>query len=278
MDSFFDSIPIVEKRRVHFHAFFRELHQQMFENIGSNDAMGEALNIMLSECRLLCFDEFHLHDIGDAMLISRLFKAIFARRCVLLTTSNYPPAELLPNPIYHERFLPTIRLIESHMDILSIAGDIDYRSLNTGEADTFHRGAFVSPGDPAQREMLGLPAYPVETHEIKVNHRLLRGADLGDRTIYFTFEDLCESATAVMDYLVLVDQFDYWILSGLPKISSASAAAQQRFLNLIDILYDRRCTLFLISPLSLDKAMDLCEIADIGRTRSRLSQLRRLEK
>ncbi len=276
LDGFFDAVPIAEKRRVHFHAFFRELHQRMFEQAASGNAMEAALGLMLGDCRLLCFDEFHLHDIGDAMLISRLFSAIFARGVTLLTTSNYPPDGLLPNPLYHERFLPTIELIKARMDILSVAGDIDYRGLETGEPDPFHEGAFLCPGNEAQRQALGLPKRPAGGQDMRVGHRLLRVLSVEGRTLQFSFKHLCEGPTATMDYLALVADHDRWILEDLPRISTASPAAQQRFVNLIDVLYDRRCQLFLISQWPLQEALNQAEAVDISRTRSRLSQLRQV--
>ncbi|WP_263142172.1 cell division protein ZapE [Pseudomonas sp. RIT-PI-AD] len=276
LDGFFDAIPLRQKRRVHFHAFFRELHQRMFEQADTGRAMEAALELMLGDCRLLCFDEFHLHDIGDAMLISRLFKAIFERQVVLLTTSNYPPDGLLPNPLFHERFLPTIALIKERMDILSIAGDVDYRGLDDAEPDPFHAGAYLCPGSDEQRRKLGLPRRPGTAQDLKVGNRLLRVLSVEDKTLQFSFKHLCEGPTATMDYLALVATYDRWILEDLPRISSASSAAQQRFINLIDVLYDRRCQLFLISALPLEQALNHAEVADISRTRSRLSQLRQI--
>jgi cell division protein ZapE len=277
LDAFFAAIPLHHKRRVHFHAFFRELHQRMFDQAASGNAMANALDSMLGECRLLCFDEFHVHDIGDAMLISRLFKALFKRHCVLVLTSNYPPQGLLPNPLYHERFLPTIELIEQHMEVQALAGDVDYRTEDTASADAFNQGAFISPGSPEQRQRFSLPIAPVAPEAINVNGRTLKGLALDARTLYFRFGDLCEAASASIDYLALVERYNCWVLDDVPRLSSASAAGQQRFLNLIDVLYDKRCTLFMISTLPFADVMDDCEVGDLARTRSRLSQLRRTQ-
>ena len=278
LDAFFDGLPIEEKKRVHFHDFFRELHQRLFELSGSDRGMDDALDEMLQDCKLLCFDEFHLHDIGDAMLISRVFKAIFSRDCLLLTTSNYAPEGLLPNPLYHERFLPTIRLIEAHMDVVAIAGDIDYRSLANEGSDSFGLGAFVSPGSASQREQLGLAEHGSEKTVLQVNHRPLRVLGASGGRLHLEFADICEAPTATMDYLALVSDYSCWVIEDVPRISTASAAAQQRFLNLVDVLYDKRCTVFMISALPLDEAIDSCDIADIVRTRSRLSQMRQFEQ
>ncbi|WP_455913129.1 cell division protein ZapE [Pseudomonas syringae] len=277
LDAFFDAIPIKAKQRVHFHEFFRELHQKMFERASNGRAMEDALEQMLGSCRLLCFDEFHLHDIGDAMLISRVFKAIFASDCLLLTTSNYAPEGLLPNPLFHERFLPTIRLIDAHMDVVSIVGAVDYRSVTAKGSDEFGRGAFVSPGTPAQREQLGLPAYTRNTQVLELNHRLLHVLDASNETLHVGFVQLCEADTATMDYLTLITSCTRWVIEDIPQLSTASSAAQQRFLNLVDVLYDKRCTVFLISVLPLNDAIDSSDIADLVRTRSRLSQLRQVQ-
>lgn len=276
LDTFFESVPIKAKQRVHFHAFFRQLHEEIFRRAGSRTSMEDALQALLGGCRLLCFDEFHLHDIGDAMLISRVFKALFARDCVLVTTSNYPPAELLPNPLYHERFLPTIRLIEAHMDVLAIAGDTDYRQLANSNGDPFNQGAFISPGSPEQRQQVGIPEYPTHGMAITLNHRQLQVGSIGEGTVHVSFADICDAPTATMDYLALVQTCSRWIIDAVPPISTTTVAAQQRFLNLVDVLYDNRCTLFMISQWPLDGAIDRSDIADIVRTRSRLSQLRQI--
>ncbi len=276
LDGFFAALPFAEKRRVHFHAFFRELHERMFRQPPGIDALATILDELLEDCRLLCFDEFHVHDIGDAMLITRLFKALFSRGVVLITTSNYPPEGLLPNPLYHERFLPAIRLIESHMDILSVAGPQDYRSASPAEPDPFGAGAYLWPGSAAQRAQLGLPALGVARVQVPVGHRQLTAASAADGLLHFTFAELCEGPTAVLDYLALSETWQRWLLDAVPPLRAASSAARQRFINLVDVLYDRRLTLFLVSAAPLDETLADSDIADMSRTRSRLSQLRQI--
>ncbi len=111
------------------HKANHQLHQGMFSHRENPDALGATLDELLAGCRLLCFDEFHVHDIGDAMLITRLFKALFQRQVLLVVTSNYPPEGLLPNPLYHARFKPVIDLINARMEIMEVGGPHDYRSL-----------------------------------------------------------------------------------------------------------------------------------------------------
>lgn len=277
LDGFFDAMPLANKRRVHFHAFFLELHQRMFEQSAGGNAMEAALEVMLEDCRLLCFDELHLHDIGDAMLIGRLLQAIFARGVVLLTTSNYAPDDLLSNPLYHDRFLPTIALIKEHMDVLPVAGDMDYRSLTTAKPDPFHQGVYLCPGSNPQRQSLGLPSRPSSAQDLRVRHRLLRVLSAEEGCLHASFAHLCERPTATTDYLDLVAGYHRWIIEDFPRLSDASLAAQQRFINLIDVLYDCRCQVFIVGAVPLQEALCASGMADIARTRSRLSQLRQIE-
>ncbi|MBS9433477.1 cell division protein ZapE [Photorhabdus hainanensis] len=275
LDTFFEAAPIKNKRRVHFHHFFRELHQLMNLQAGKKDLMEATLHTQLQNCQLLCFDEFHLHDIGDAMLISRLLNFIFQRGIVLITTSNYPPNDLLANPLYHERFLPAIQLIEKNMKIVSMEGEIDYRCLAGNDVDPFCQGAYVWPGNEEQRIKLSLPEHLMSTIDLKVGYRMLSVLSAANGTIHLTFQDLCSSPTAVMDYLALSERYQCWIIEDVPELGQVSSAAQQRFINVVDVLYDQRCQLFLIGCRPLDdKMFDGVELADISRTRSRLSQLK----
>jgi cell division protein ZapE len=276
LDGFFQGVPLTRKRRVHFHDFFARLHQGMFAHRGSADALQTTLDELLADCRLLCFDEFHVHDIGDAMLITRLFKALFERGVCLLVTSNYAPEGLLPNPLYHERFLPVIRLIQERMEVLEVGGNQDYRSVpESGANQQFVQGRYVHPGDLQQREALQLPVTPAP-FALAVGTRQLRARMSVDRSIGFDFTDLCEQPTAVMDYLELCRRFDQWTIDNLPLLDDCPIAVQQRFINLVDVLYDQDKQLTLISQWPLDQALNATAV-DLMRTRSRLGQLRNID-
>lgn len=273
LDGFFQATPLAEKRRLHFHDFFAKLHAGMFRHRQQPDPLEATLDELLADCRLLCFDEFHVHDIGDAMLITRLFKALFARNILLLVTSNYPPEGLLPNPLYHERFLPVIKLINSQMQVLEVGGSTDYRSLpQTDCQQRFTRGQYVWPGDAAQRRALQLPPGDTPPFALAVGTRQLRVRTRHDRCVHLRFDDLCEQPTAVMDYLELCQQFDHWVIDHLVALDDCSIAVQQRFINLIDVLYDQDKHLVLIGERPLQHLLAGNAI-DLMRTRSRLGQL-----
>ncbi|NVZ18631.1 cell division protein ZapE [Pseudomonas costantinii] len=273
LDVFFQALPIAEKQRVHFHDFFAHLHRGMFKHREHDDALAVTLDELLAGCRVLCFDEFHVHDIGDAMLINRLFKALFQRGVLVLVTSNYPPEGLLPNPLYHERFKPVIDLIAARMDVLEVSSPQDFRSLHQAHTEQrFTGGQYVWPGTAVQREALGLPATDCPAQTLTVGNRQLICRSHQAPVITFTFSDLCEQLTAVMDYLLLCQDFDHWIIDGLPQLAECPIAVQQRFINLVDVLYDRDKRLTLIGQQPLAHAL-AGQAIDLARTASRLNQL-----
>ena len=276
LDGFFQALPITEKQRVHFHDFFARLHKGMFQHQHQEDALAMTLDKLLAGCRVLCFDEFHVHDIGDAMLISRLFKALFQRGVLVMVTSNYPPEGLLPNPLYHERFKPVIELIAARMEVLEVSSPEDFRSLPQAHSTQhFTRGYYVWPGSASQRVALDLPGADCPSQPLAVGTRQLRCRSQQGRTIAFTFNDLCEQLTAVMDYLLLCQDFDHWIIDGLPPLADCPIAVQQRFINLVDVLYDKDKHLTLIGPQPLAEAL-AGQAIDLARTASRLGQLQQL--
>lgn len=273
LDGFFQALPIAEKQRLHFHEFFARLHQGMFSHRDHPDALATTLDELLSDCRVLCFDEFHVHDIGDAMLITRLFKALFRRGILLLVTSNYPPEGLLPNPLYHARFKPVIDLINARMQVMEVGGPHDYRSQARHHAQQlFTQGHYIWPATVAQRQAFNLPEPDAPAIALPVGARHLPARYCEGRTIGFTFADLCDHPTAVMDYLELCRRFDHWIIDGLPNLADCPIAAQQRFINLVDVLYDQDKHLILLGQRSLRENLG-GDAIDLARTRSRLGQL-----
>lgn len=282
MDGFFRSADLERKRRTHFHAFFRQLHDAMFRRQGQADTLGGALDELLGDCRLLCFDEFHVHDIGDAMLISRLFRELFRRGVTLICTSNYAPRELLPNPLYHERFLPAIRLIEARMEVLEVAGIQDYRRIApiVEAVSGYASGAYCQAATIGGLEAAGLSVpEPSERVTLRTGARSLLALAVRDDRVWFAFADLCEAPTAVMDYLVLGERFSTWVLDGVPPMARCSVAAQQRFVNLVDVLHDNDRRLFLRAETALAELVEGSALpADMARTASRLAQLRQFRR
>lgn len=274
VDSFYAAAPIEKKRRVHFHDFLRDLHRGMNNLQLDDNSLDAVLQAQVGDCQLLCFDELHLHDIGDAMLLKSLIELIVKRGIILVATSNYPPERLLANPLYHDRFAPSIGLIKQYMDVVTLGGDRDYRSLGANRLNPFCAGAYLSPGTAAQRDEHQLPDPAGDGSSIIVGNRCLPLLSAAEDFLHFSFQDLCVGPTAIVDYLTLCERYKTWIIEDVPALAGVSAATQQRFINVIDVLYDQNCRLFLVSPLGLGAMTQGAEQEDIQRTRSRLQQLR----
>ncbi|WP_312182951.1 cell division protein ZapE, partial [Arthrobacter sp.] len=152
LDAFFDAVPIRQKRRLHFHAFFRELHARIFAGYGKSDyrqgsAFAEGLDALLGDARLLCFDEFHVNGPADAAFVTRFLEQVLDRGIVLVTTSNYAPQELLPDQMFHHLFEPGIELIRTNLQVAALDGDVDYRS----RPDARRRSAGFAAGHHLRR-------------------------------------------------------------------------------------------------------------------------------
>ncbi|MEV6325060.1 cell division protein ZapE [Nocardia sp. NPDC051787] len=271
MNRFFAEIASERKRRYHFHQFFARLHAAAHES-GSIDA---AVDELLGDALLICFDEFHVHDIGDAMLIARLLDVLFARRVVLVVTSNYPPHELLPNPLFHDRFVPAIERILARMDVVSVDGPIDYRALNSRKdcRTGFAAGRYIVP--PERRTSHDVEALSDGSGnvEIFIGARTLR-AIAADGTLVIDFADLCGVPTSAADYVVLAQRFQRWEIRDIPLLEEVPPDQAMRLVNVIDVLYDADCELTVVAAAALHELVqDVHGVPDISRLTSRLCEL-----
>ncbi|SBW20474.1 cell division protein ZapE [Protofrankia symbiont of Coriaria ruscifolia] len=277
MNVFYETVPTDRKHRVHFYDFFRQFHAAYSRHRRKPQAVDFAVEELLDNFRLLCFDEFHVHDAGDAMLISRLFTSLFEKKITLLVTSNYPPDGLLPNPIYHHLFVPMIEKIERTMDVVELAGPRDYRgrSWSGGPRSRFETGVYVWPGRDAQLRDVGLETpSEEETTVLDVGDRRIRALAARDDLVWFDFFDVCDTARSTTDYLILAGRFTTWVISGLPRFEEVGRDARQRFANVVDILCDKDARLFLVAAAPLDEVLSGDGLPiDIGRIASRLSLL-----
>ena len=294
MDSFFAQLG-VRKRRVHFHDFFRKLHAgTQGSHAGSSTAIQQSVDALLDGIDVLFFDEFHVHDVGDGMFIARLLRTAAQRRIPLAVTSNYAPDELLPNPLWHDHFLPTIEAIKEMMDIVKIDGSSDFRRFPAAGAtppegfESFRAGQIITPGTPRQLGRLGLFTPSASQSRVltpTTQPIVVKNSD--PDLLWVGFEELCGGLTSTADYLALAETFTTWVIDGVPSpaaSTAASAPAWQRFSNVVDVLHDQDITLFLIGqgPLDWDLPADQDTGApgvglpvDLARIASRLSLLGR---
>ncbi|MBF6337717.1 cell division protein ZapE [Nocardia abscessus] len=279
MNRFFAEVASPHKRRYHFHRFFAGLHAAAHAS-GSIDA---AVDALLGDARLVCFDEFHVHDIGDAMLMARLLDALFARRIVLVVTSNYPPAELLPNPLFHDRFVPTIERILARMDVVAVDGAIDYRGLGSrGPRTGFAAGRYVVAPRWYRPWISTAGAWNTDAAqgengsavEISVGARRLHAIAADDDTLVIDFAALCGVPTSAADYVALAQRFRRWEIRDVPLLCEVPPDWAMRFVNVVDVLYDADRELTVVASSVLGElAWGVREVPDISRLTSRLCEL-----
>ena len=272
MDSFYLCLPLVRKRRVHFHHFMREIHREMNLLKGVDDPIAEVAARTARRYRLVCFDEFHVADIADAMILGRYLDQVIDRGVVLCMTSNYHPDTLYPNGLQRERFLPAIELIKQRLDVIQVDSGTDYRRLKMERLKVYHTGA----GGDAELEGIfdELRDVEPERHPLDVEGRTIAYRKRAGGLVWFDFQVLCGGARSYADYVDLAQRFHTVMLSGVPKMSARNADAARRFTWLVDVFYDDRVNLVVSAeaePEQLFVAGD--NSAEFQRTVSRLHEM-----
>lgn len=271
LDVFFAAAPLAQKRRVHFHAFLQELQQRMGGYAGQADPLARVAEEIAGQTRLLCFDEFHVHDIGDAVLLGRLLKLLVRQGVGLIFTSNYPPAGLCPNPLYHGRFQPVIALLEQRFDELQLDAGYDYRQGSTQSWG--HLCWPVQEQDDWLGDQLGLSCAAKRDSNLLVNLHPLRLRGHEGARAWMDFAEVFRRPRSSADYLWLCAEFRELAIGGVPRLAGEGIDVQQRFLNFIDIAYDSGIQLLLGCATGLDELCPRGTHSDLSRTHSRLQQL-----
>jgi cell division protein ZapE len=245
MDAFYSQLPYRRKRRVHFHAFMQSIHRELAHVKHESDPLviiGEKLS---RDVRVLCFDEFHVSDIGDAMILARLLETMFARGIVCVMTSNYSPDKLYPNGLQRERFLPAIALLKNHLDIIELDGATDHRLRNLEQLDLYHSPLGVAADEAMLRAFMTLAASAPRHGAIEINGRKIQARSASSGIGWFDFAELCGTARSQSDYLELAKRFHTVMLSDVPSMTAEQASEARRFTWLIDVLYDQRVNLIM---------------------------------
>jgi cell division protein ZapE len=274
MDCFYQSVPLKRKTRLHFHEFMREVHRELHELRGTANPLDELGRRISRRYRLICFDEFHIADVTDAMILHRLLQALFANRVSIVTTSNFPPDALYPNGLHRERILPAIALLKQHLEVLNVDAGTDYRQRTMDQVKVYH-----SPlGPQADAQMLAafdkLAEVRDEEPRLFIEQRELRARRRAGGVVWFDFAQLCGGPRSQNDYLELASRFHTLLLSNVPAMSPRLASEARRFTWLVDVLYDRRVKLILsaeVEPELLYTEGPLCH--EFPRTASRLQEM-----
>ena len=274
MDAFYLCVPLVRKRRVHFHHFMREIHRELDELKGTEDPIAAAAERTARRHRLVCFDEFHVSDIADAMILGRFLDKAMERGVQFVMTSNYHPDQLYATGLQRERFLPAIELLKSRLDVVEVDSGTDYRRLKMERVQVYH----LNDEKVLEKIFSDLKDTEEERQPLDVEGRAIPYRRRAGGLVWFDFAALCGGARSYTDYVDLTKRFHTVMLSGVPRMSAKQSDAARRFTWLVDVLYDERLKLVLSAEAPPEDLFTEGEnSADFQRTVSRLHEMQSAE-
>ena len=278
MDSFYACVPYRRKRRIHFHHFMQEVHAELRTLVNEADPLQTVAKRIAAKYRLICFDEFHVSDIADAMILGRLLKALFELGVVLVMTSNYPPQGLYPDGLQRNNFLPTIDLLLQMLTVVNVDGGNDYRLRSLTRSETY-----ISPIDVQTDQKLrdvfediadGADLKP----DLEIAGRKIKAQRHARGIIWFNFNDICGSARAQTDYLEIAQEYHTVIVANIPRLGPANASEARRFTWLVDVFYDCRVKLLISADVAPELIYtDGVQSSEFFRTASRLQEMQSIE-
>jgi len=278
MDCFFSAVPIERKTRLHFHEFMREVHRELRELQGTVNPLDVLGQRMAQRYKLLCFDEFHVADITDAMILHRLLDALFKHGVGFVTTSNFKPDDLYPGGLHRDRILPAIELLNSRLEVINVDNGTDYRRQTLEQVDLYitPNGADADAKLSQTFERLAEsqdedPVMTIEARQISAKRR-------AGGVVWFDFKTLCGGPRSQNDYLEIASQFHTVILSDVPHMPVRMASEARRFTWLVDVLYDRRVKLVLSAAVPAEELYTEGPLShEFPRTVSRLTEMQSAE-
>lgn len=286
MDLFYRAVPIRRKTRLHFHEFMREVHHELRKLQGTVNPLDELGRRMAVRFKLICFDEFHVADITDAMILYRLLQSLFDNGVGFVTTSNFRPDELYPDGLHRDRILPAIDLLNARMEVVGVDNGVDYRRRALGQIRMYHTP--LGPAAEAAMEAAyeRLVSGPDEDPVLRVEGREIRARRRAGDVAWFDFSALCGGPRSQNDYLELAERFNTILLSDVPQMTAQLASPARRYTWLVDVLYDRGVKLvqsaavapellYLSGPMAHEFPRTVSRLAEM-QTPEYLAQARRL--
>lgn len=275
MDIFHESLPIDAKLRVHFHRFMHRVHQDLKRRSGQKNPLRAVAAGLADQARVLCFDEFFVSDITDAMILAGLLEELFERGVTLVVTSNIIPDDLYRDGLQRQRFLPAIDLLKRHLEVVNVDGGVDYRLRVLSQAELYHW-----PLD--ERAEVGLaqsfaqlaPEPGMADQVLEIEGREIQTRFLADDVAWFDFDQLCEGPRSQNDYLELAREFHAVLLGSVPTLDAWRDDSARRFINLVDVFYDRNVKLVLAAQAPLEALYTGHRLQfEFSRTQSRLLEM-----
>ncbi|MGY0193609.1 cell division protein ZapE [Leptothrix sp. BB-4] len=278
MDAFFQAVPLQRKTRLHFHEFMREVHRELQDLKGTVDPLDELGRRIARRFRLICFDEFHVADVTDAMILHRLLDAMFRNRVSIITTSNFHPDGLYPNGLHRDRILPAIELLKAQLEVINVDNGTDYRRRTLEQVELYHCPLGPDADASLTRTFEDLAEARDEDPVLNIEHRVIRARRKAGGVVWFDFKELCGGPRSQNDYLELATQFHTLILSNVPLMPPKLASEARRFTWLVDVLYDRRVKLVISAAVPPEQLYTEGPLAhEFPRTVSRLTEMQSAE-
>ena len=278
MDCFFQSVPLTRKTRLHFHEFMREVHRELQDLKGTVNPLDELGKRIARRFRLICFDEFHVADVTDAMILHRLLDALFANRVSIVTTSNFHPDGLYPNGLHRDRILPAIELLKSKLEVLNVDAGNDYRQRTMEQLKMVHSPLGPEADAALEQAFEELREARDEEPVLNIEHREIRAVRRAGGVVWFDFRTLCGGPRSQNDYLELASRFHTVLLSNVPQMPPRLASEARRFTWLVDVLYDRRVKLIMSVAVPVEQLYTEGPLAhEFPRTVSRLHEMQSAE-
>lgn len=279
VDTFYEALPTDKKMRVHFHRFMHRVHNELKQLNHVSDPLLVIADKLKSETDIICFDEFFVQDITDAMLLGGLMEALFERGIVLVATSNIVPDELYKNGLQRARFLPAIELVKANTEIVNVDSGVDYRMRTLEQAEIFH-----SPLDEqadqnlfAYFEQLS-PEAGAADQTIEIEGREIKTRMLSDCVVMFEYHELCETPRSQVDYIEISRLYNTVLLSNVKQMGQQNDDAARRFIALIDEFYERHVTLIISAEVPIEQLYTQGNLNfEFKRCISRLQEMQSLE-
>ncbi len=287
MDSFYRCLPLVRRRRVHFHHFMRDVHRALEKLKGTTDPLDALADRIAKRYRLICFDEIALSDVADAMILGRLLTKTIDKGVVYCMTSNYHPDELYKGGLKREDFLPTIELIKERLDMVRVDSGVDYRRRALQQVKVYHAPLAAETDSALMEAFRRLAEVEEERHALDVEGRIIAYRHRAGGVVWFDFKVICGWGRSQNDYIDLAKRFHALIVSGVPKMGLDRADEARRFTLLVDVLYDQRVKLIVSAEAPAEElllrdgnaasAQLQAMVFQFDRTASRLMEMRTRE-
>ncbi|MGJ8691049.1 MAG: cell division protein ZapE [Thalassotalea sp.] len=254
VDTFYDCLPFENKMRVHFHRFMHRVHEELKALGKQSDPLKVIAKKFAQETKIICFDEFFVSDITDAMILGTLFEELFAHNVILVATSNIIPDDLYRNGLQRTRFLPAINLINKHTDVVNVDSGIDYRLRTLEQAEIFHHPLDEKANENLQQYFNQLSVEAGQLNiAIEVNHRELPTIAVADGVVLFDFSVLCESARSQSDYMELSRIYHSVLLANVKQMNVDCDDAARRFIAMVDEFYERKVKLIISAEVAMEQ-------------------------